>query len=418
MRLRLVARVTAALSGALTAGVLATDPVVASPVVASPVVASPVVASPVTTRVAVAAPVKGEGAGGTPGVPLFAYYYIWFTPASWNRAKIDYPLIGRYASDDPAVMREQIQEAKSAGIDGFIVSWKNTPADDRTLQLLMSVAGQEHFQLAMIYEGLDFSRHPLPVSDVAAGFRLFRDDYASSPVWLRVNGKPLTIWSGTWAYSHAAVASVTSAVRGSLLVLSTEKSVAGFRRLADVTDGDAYYWSSVNPQTDSGYAEKMDAMSNAIHQAGKYWIAPFAPGFDARLIGGRSVVPRNDGQTLRAEYATAAASSPDILGLISWNEFSENTYVEPSVNYGRFYLQLTGELRGAAAPARRSAAGRGDSRPAVGSGSHGSGQPWLLGLAIAAIGVVALAARRRVARRRVARRAARDAASLSARGSP
>jgi Glycosyl hydrolase family 71 len=417
MRLRLVARLAAALSGALTAGVLARGPVVASTVVASTVmastvVASPVVASTVTTRVAVAAPVKGEGAGGVPDVPLFAYYYIWFTPASWNRAKIDYPLIGRYASDDPAVMREQIQEARSAGIDGFIVSWKNTPADDRTLRLLMSVAGQEHFQLAMIYEGLDFSRHPLPVSDVAAGFRLFRDDYASSPVWLRVNGKPLTIWSGTWDYSHAAVASVTSAVRGSLLVLSTEKSVAGFRRLADVTDGDAYYWSSVNPQTDSGYAEKMDAMSNAIHQAGKYWIAPFAPGFDARLIGGRSVVPRNDGQTLRAEYATAAASSPDILGLISWNEFSENTYVEPSVSYGRFYLHLVGALRGAAAPAPRSAAGRNDSRPAAGSRSHGSGGLWLLGLAITVTGIVALAARRRVARR-----AARDAASLTARGS-
>jgi Glycosyl hydrolase family 71 len=387
--LRTLAAKTAAVSCVLVAGVMGTGAVAARAV-----------------------------AGGAPAtVPLFAYYYIWFTPASWNRAKIDYPLTGRYASDDPAVIREQIQEAKSAGIDGFIVSWKNTPADDRTLQLVMTVASQEHFQLAMIYEGLDFSRHPLPVSEVAAGFRLFRDDYASSPVWFRVNGKPLTIWSGTWDYSHAAVASVTSAVRGSMLVLSTEKNVAGFQRLADVTDGDAYYWSSVNPQTDSGYAAKMDAMSNAIHQSGKYWIAPFAPGFDARLVGGQSVVPRGEGQTLRAEYATAAASSPDALGLISWNEFSENTYVEPSVNYGRFYLQLVGELRGAPAPAPRSAAGRGNSRSVAGARSNSSSGPWPLGLAITLFVLVVLAARRRVARRRVARRADRDAASLPARGS-
>jgi hypothetical protein len=387
--LRTLAAKTAAVSCALVAGVMGTGAVA-----------------------------TGAVAGGAPAaVPLFAYYYIWFTPASWNRAKIDYPLIGRYASDDPAVIREQIQEAKSAGIDGFIVSWKNTPADDRTLQLVMSVASQENFQLAMIYEGLDFSRHPLPVSEVAAGFRLFRDDYASSPVWFRVNGKPLTIWSGTWDYSHAAVASVTSAVRGSMLVLSTEKNVTGFQRLADVTDGDAYYWSSVNPQTDSGYAAKMDAMSNAIHQAGKYWIAPFAPGFDARLVGGRSVVPRDDGQTLRAEYAAATASSPDVLGLISWNEFSENTYVEPSVNYGRFYLQLVGELRGAPAPAPQSAAGRYNSRSVAGARSNSSSGPWLLGLAITLFGLVVLAARRRMFRRRVARRADRDAASLSAHGS-
>ena len=33
-------------------------------------------------------------------VPVLAYYYIWFDEASWNRAKIDYPILGRYASDD------------------------------------------------------------------------------------------------------------------------------------------------------------------------------------------------------------------------------------------------------------------------------------------------------------------------------
>jgi Glycosyl hydrolase family 71 len=348
----------------------------------------------------------------TSAVPLFAYYYIWFTPASWNRAKIDYPLIGRYSSDDPAVMREQIREAKSAGIGGFIVSWKDTPTDDRILQLLMRVASQEHFKLAMIYEGLDFSRQPLPVTEVATGFNLFRDSYASSPVWFRLHGKPLTIWSGTWDYSHADVASVTSAVRNSMLVLSTEKSVQGFQRLADVTDGDAYYWSSVNPQTDSGYAAKMDAMSNAIHQAGKYWIAPFAPGFDARLVGGQSVVPRNDGQTLRTEYATAAASSPDILGVISWNEFSENTYVEPSVNYGPFYLQLVGQLRGTSVPTPPSATDSSASRYGVASQSNGSSGPWLAGVAIALVSLVALVS---YARRRAARGG--HGTSLPARGS-
>ena len=32
--------------------------------------------------------------------PVLAYYYIWYNPESWNRAKIDYPLLGRYSSDD------------------------------------------------------------------------------------------------------------------------------------------------------------------------------------------------------------------------------------------------------------------------------------------------------------------------------
>jgi hypothetical protein len=303
---------------------------------------------------AAAASDRQGGTGNSAGtsIPLFAYYYIWFSHNSWARAKKDLPLIGTYSSSDPGVMRHQIEQAKSAGITGFIVSWKDTPLNDQRLELLMRVAAQEHFKLAMIYEGLDFSRKPLPVSQVAADFAAFRDKFAGNPVFYRVNGKPLTIWSGTWAFSYAQVAQVTSAVRPQLLVLSTEKNLTGFERIAGVTDGDAYYWSSVNPATNTGYEAKLDQMSQAIRKAGKYWIAPFAPGFDARLVGGQRAVPRDNGQTLRTEYATAVRSSPDMLGLISWNEFSENSYVEPSKNYGYQSLDLLRQLRAVpAAPA-------------------------------------------------------------------
>jgi hypothetical protein len=288
--------------------------------------------------------------GAATTIPLFAYYYIWFSHNSWARAKKDLPLVGTYSSSDPGVMRHQIEQAKSAGITGFIVSWKDTPLNDQRLELLMRVAAQEHFKLAMIYQGLDFSRKPLPVSEVAADFAAFRDKFAANQVFYQINGKPLTIWSGTWAFSYAQVARVTSAVRPRLLVLSTEKDVAGFQRIASVTDGDAYYWSSVNPATNSGYQAKLDQMGRAIHNAGKYWVAPFAPGFDARMVGGQRAVPRNNGQTLRTEYAVAMRSSPNMLGLISWNEFSENSYVEPSRAYGYQSLDILKQLRTASAP--------------------------------------------------------------------
>ncbi|HEY0167428.1 MAG TPA: endo-1,3-alpha-glucanase family glycosylhydrolase [Jatrophihabitans sp.] len=282
--------------------------------------------------------------------PLLAYYYQWFVPNSWDRAKTDLPALGLYSSEDPWVMRKHIQQAKAAGITGFIVSWKDTTTNTRRLRTLMTVAAQEHFSLSMIYQGLDFYRNPLPVAKVAADFVTFAKEFASNPVFLRLGGKPLSIFSGTWAYSHADVARVTSAVRPGLLVLSTEKSVAGYRRLADVTDGDAYYWSSVNPATNPTYGTKLKEMSAAVHADGKYWIAPFAPGFDARLVGGMKEVPRNDGSTLRTEYATALRSSPDALGLISWNEFSENTHVEPSKKYGDRYLEVLAELRNTRPP--------------------------------------------------------------------
>ena len=42
------------------------------------------------------------------------------------------------------------------------------------------------------------------------------------------------------------------------------------------------------------------------------------------------MIPRRDGQTLRLEMNAAMDSSPDAIGLISWNEYSENSEVEPS----------------------------------------------------------------------------------------
>ena len=308
------------------------------------------------TSAASSAGTTASGQSGRPSVatatalPLFAYYYIWFDPSSWDRAKIDYPQLGDYSSDDPNVMRQHVEWAKSAGIQGFIVSWKDTPTNDRRHKLLMQIAKQEDFKRAMIYQGLDFNRNPLPAATVAADFKTFHDQYAPDPVFYRLGGKVLTIWSGTWDFSHADVARATAPVRDTELVLSTEKSVSGYQRIADATDGDAYYWSSVNPETDKNYSAKLKAMAAAIHKAGQYWIAPFAPGFDARLVGGTGVVDRNGGQTLRTEYAGALSSSPDVLGLISWNEFSENSYIEPSKKYGSLYLDTVRELRGASVP--------------------------------------------------------------------
>ena len=48
-------------------------------------------------------------------VPVLAFYYIWFDTRSWNRAKTDYPLLGRYSSDNADVMRQHVEWAKEAG---------------------------------------------------------------------------------------------------------------------------------------------------------------------------------------------------------------------------------------------------------------------------------------------------------------
>jgi hypothetical protein len=65
-------------------------------------------------------------------------------------------------------------------------------------------------------------------------------------------------------------------------------------------------------------------------------------------VGGTSIIDRRDGATYRASWAGAVAGHPAALGIISWNEFSENSQIEPSKTYGYQYLDLTGQLTGRA----------------------------------------------------------------------
>jgi len=309
-------------------------------------------------------------------VPVLAYYYIWFDTTSWERAKTDFPLLGHYSSDNADVMRQHVKWAKAAGINGFIVSWKSTERLNKRLEQLIQIADQENFKLAIIYQGLDFQRDPLPIEQVDAGFSYFIDHYADDPAF-DLFEKPVIIWSGTWNFSRDEVESVVQSKRDHLLILASEKNVDGYQRIADLVDGDAYYWSSVNPETFPKYPEKLQAMSDAIHSNGGLWIAPAAAGFDARMIGGTTIVDRQDGKTLETQFNVAMGSSPDAIGVISWNEFSENSHIEPSENYDRRYLKVLAKILHAPGP---SVADFDSSEPGDTINSLGIGRVAALGL--------------------------------------
>ena len=291
-----------------------------------------------------AAPTTRAAPGGPPS---FASYYIWYQPTSWQRAKRDYPLLGRYSSDDPVVMDRHVTMAKAAGLNGFIVSWNGTRDLDARLDTLVHTAAKHDFKLEIVYQGLDFHRRPLPVAKVSADLEYLADRYAGSPVFDTFS-TPVVVITGTDRFTLAQLRRATAGVRDRLRVLASAKNLEEYERTSSVTEGDAYYWSSIDPASPS-YARKIQEMSRAVHADGGLWVAPVPAGFDARLVGGHRVVPRRGGETLRRSIDVARQSAPDALGVISWNEFSENSHVEPSQVYdGRELTALADALGGTA----------------------------------------------------------------------
>src|SRR5205823_3874153 len=71
----------------------------------------------------------------------------------------------------------------------------------------------------------------------------------------------------------------------------------------------------------------------------KLWFSPLNGGYNKSNFNiGGTCTPRRDGETLNTVYQGNKASHPDGWMFISWNEFYENTYIEPSLRYGRSNL--------------------------------------------------------------------------------
>ena len=141
---------------------------------------------------------------------------------------------------------------------------------------------------------------------------------------------------------------------------------------------------------------KLPEMGRAVHRRRGLWIAPAAPGFDARLIGGTTVVPRRKGATLRRELDAATRSSPDAIGLISWNEFSENTTSSRACGTARS-LEVLADLLDAKLPPM---AGDLDSSEPAGTGRNVMrGVATVAGFLVLTLGGFLVVARRRRRRR-------------------
>jgi hypothetical protein len=58
-----------------------------------------------------------------------------------------------YTSDDPALLRRQIQQARRSGISAFVVDWYGpaVPFSDHNFALMQEAADENHFQVALLY---------------------------------------------------------------------------------------------------------------------------------------------------------------------------------------------------------------------------------------------------------------------------
>jgi hypothetical protein len=101
-----------------------------------------------------------------------------------------------YSSHDPAVLTRQIRQAKAMGISAFVVDWygDREPFIDRSYSLMQNLAGNEKFQIAMMYD--ETNEEEGATDEAIADFTWFHDTYLSSKApghqaYLTYEGRPV-----------------------------------------------------------------------------------------------------------------------------------------------------------------------------------------------------------------------------------
>ncbi len=279
---------------------------------------------------------------------MLAFYYAWYDQNTWTSGITSDTPSQPYDSADPAVIERHVLQAQSAGIDALIVSWYGPrEADNQTetnLRMLLDAAASHGLRVAVAFEtsGPFFPDQ----SSVVDALRYLLSVHGQHPAYLRYQERPVVFfWRqqrfglGTWA----AIRTQLDPDHASLWIAEgTDISYQG------VFDGHYLYsvaWSPDVVHTLTDWGSRVHRYSEQ-HNVARLWVATVMPGYDDTRSGRTSpfVVGRRGGDYYRETWAAAAASQPDWIVITSFNEWVEGTMIEPSVNYGDLYLNLTRDL--------------------------------------------------------------------------
>lgn len=281
--------------------------------------------------------------------PLLAFYYGWFDEQTWiSDLSPNMPEIP-YRSTDPATIARHVTQAREAGIEGFVMSWYGPRIEfnqtETNFRLLLDEAQRQGFTAAVDFEtsGPFFPDR----ASVIGGLRYLLDTHARHPAYFRFNGKPVIFFWRQDRFSVEEWQSIRQEVdpnHDSIWIAEGTKLDYQFH-----FDGHHLYniaWAGDVAATLNRWKDRVRDFG-ALNGLERYWVATTMPGFDERHLDrpDKNYRSRGEGEFYVESWLAAMATEPDMLIITSFNEWIEDSQIEPGVAYGDYYLDLTRSLR-------------------------------------------------------------------------
>jgi hypothetical protein len=263
------------------------------------------------------------------GNRVSAFYYPWYgtsaldgTYQHWSQdghsppndiASSYYPASGLYSSSDRLIVRAQMAEIRTAGIDEVAVSWWGRGSAEDARMPLVVAAARSH--------GLAVAAHLEPyagrtVDSVVADVTYLVGTYGIKTFYVY---RALDLPPAAWAAAHDALHMYPGVTVYAQTPLAGAAAAGRFDGI-DTCDIVTYGGNTFRRICDEAHRMRLLCAPSV------------GPGYDARRGSGDPVVKlRRSGRTYDSMWRLALAAGADRVTITSYTEWHEGTQIEPAV---------------------------------------------------------------------------------------
>jgi hypothetical protein len=267
-------------------------------------------------------------------------------------ASILYPLIGPYDSGSRNVLRYDLETMKACGVSAVSAIWYGPGSNtDSRFPALLDEAQKLHMRAYICYEqDINFPgyRHPVDreqfVINSTGDLSYIATRYGKHPAYLRRNNLPIIQMFNSYG-TDPTVGNKSLTPNEWRTVFSKLPSRIEFMRqnldpACHPPIPAAYVW-----WVWGDWPEQFTEQAAALRDHGRldFFMSMVCPGFNDTGVWGWGAGPRlSDGYGIKILNQTtqlALRNDPELVEMVTWNDFNEGTCFEPTVQHGSEYLQ-------------------------------------------------------------------------------